>query len=264
VIRLSWPLRSHKVTKTIYVPAGSRIVGEAYPVILSSGSFFENMDSPQPVVKVGNSGETGAVEWSDMMVSSQGAQAGAILIKCNFASVGTPFGLWDVHTRVGGFTGSNLQVKQCPKTPGTVLTDSTLSKDCIAAYMSMHVTKSTTGLYMENCWLWVADHDVDDASLTQITVYARRGLLIESTLGRIWLIGTAVEHHVLYEYQLVNTKDVIMGQIQTETACYQSNPSPALPFPVDASLNDPDLSANHGGLGLRVVDSSEIFVYGAG
>jgi hypothetical protein len=30
--------------------------------------------------------------------------------------------------------------------------------------------------------------------------------------------GTSVEHNVLYEYQFVSTKNVYMGQIQTETA----------------------------------------------
>ena len=30
-------------------------------------------------------------------------------------------------------------------------------------------------------------------------------------------VGTAVEHHTLYQYQLANTKNIFMGQIQTET-----------------------------------------------
>ena len=30
--------------------------------------------------------------------------------------------------------------------------------------------------------------------------------------------GTSVEHNVLYEYQFASTKNVYMGQIQTETA----------------------------------------------
>ncbi|ORY68475.1 putative Exo-beta-1,3-glucanae [Pseudomassariella vexata] len=255
----------YKVTKTIVVPPGSKAVGEAFPVIMSSGPYFADMAHPQVVVQFGLPGQSGVIEWSDMVISSQGAQAGAILIEWNLASHGgAPSGMWDVHTRVGGFTGSKLQVAECLKTPNTTITPSNIAKDCIAAFMSMHITKSASGLYMENCWLWVADHDIDDAKLTQITIYAGRGLLIESIAGGIWLYGTGVEHHVLYEYQLVNTKDVVMGQIQTETAYYQPNPDATNPFPVVSTLHDPVIAKGASGWGLRVVDSSDVLVYGAG
>jgi len=215
------------VKSTIFIPPSSKIVGEAYPVILGSGSFFSNITGPQPVVRVGNSGTSGTVQWSDMIVSTQGATSGAILIEWNLASSSSaPSGMWDVHTRIGGFTGSKLQVSQCPKTPNST----TVNTNCIAAFMSMHITKSASGLYMENNWFWTADHDVDDPNLTQITVFAGRGLLIESTAGGIWLVGTAVEHHVLYEYQLSSTKNIFMGQIQTETAYYQPNPDARSPY----------------------------------
>ena len=92
----------YRVTRTLYVPPGSRIIGESYPVILSSGRFFANMNKPQPVVRIGIPGDKGSVEWSDMIVSTQGSQAGAILIEINIESPpGSPTGLWDVHTRIG-------------------------------------------------------------------------------------------------------------------------------------------------------------------
>lgn len=53
--------------------------------------------------------------------------------------------------------------------------------------MSMHVTPSAGGLYMENVWLWTADHDIDDPSNRQVTIFNGRGLLIESTAGTFWL-----------------------------------------------------------------------------
>jgi glucan 1,3-beta-glucosidase len=147
---------TYRVTSTLTIPAGSKIVGESYPVIMSSGSFFNNMGSPQPVVRVGASGDSGQVEWSDMIVSTQGGQAGAVLIEWNLASSsGSPSGMWDVHVRVGGFAGSQLQAAQCTATPGTATT--TANPNCIAAFMLMHITSSATGLYMENNWLWVAD-----------------------------------------------------------------------------------------------------------
>jgi glucan 1,3-beta-glucosidase len=30
-------------------------------------------------------------------------------------------------------------------------------------------------------------------------------------------VGTAVEHHTLYQYQFTNTQNIFMGFIQTET-----------------------------------------------
>ncbi|KAK4986613.1 hypothetical protein LTR66_007818 [Elasticomyces elasticus] len=261
----------YKVTKTLRIPAGSKIVGESYSVILSSGSYFADINNPQPVVQVGRPGEGGQVEWSDMIVSTQGAQAGAILIQWNLASYGTPSGLWDVHTRIGGFAGSNLQLAQCPTTPTVATPPAPVNVNCIAAFMSVHVTKSAAGLYFENVWLWVADHDVEDPALTQITIYAGRGLLVESAAGTAWLVATAVEHHVKYEYQFANTKNVFAGQIQTETAYYQPNPNAVIPFPTVASLFDPVFPVavvngipNADGWGLRILASQNILIYGAG
>lgn len=249
------------VTKTIYIPSGSKITGESYPVILSSGPFFADMANPKPVVQVGKSGEVGTIEWTDMIVSTKGAQAGAILIEYNLASVGTPSGIWDVHTRIGGFAGSDLQLANCPATNATV---ATVPAQCIAAFMSMHITTTATRLYMENVWLWTADHDVEDATLTRISIYTGRGLLIESSVGEIWLYGTAVEHHALYQYQLADTGDIFMGFIQTETAYYQPNPDTLSPFPAVAAYNDPVFAAGASGWGLRVLNSNPVLIYGAG
>lgn len=143
---------TYKVTRTLKIPPGARLVGESYSVIMSSGSFFNDMNNPKPVVQVGLPGQAGQVEWSDMIIATQGTQAGAILIEWNLATSGTPSGMWDVHTRVGGFAGSNQQVAQCIKTP----TSTAVRTSCIVAYMLMHITPSASGLYMENNWLWVA------------------------------------------------------------------------------------------------------------
>jgi len=284
------------VSRTVYIPSGSRIVGESYSVILSHGNFFNDINNPQPVVQLGKPGESGRVEWSDMIVSTQGQQRGAVLIEYNLhAPAGSPSGIWDVHARIGGFAGSDLQLAQCPTTPGTTVTAANLNQNCIAAFMGMHITQSSAGLYLENNWLWTADHDVEDPSLTQITIYAGRGLLVDSQAGTFWLVGTAVEHFTKYQYQFVNAKNVFAGQvshktplrtkerraltivvqIQTETPYYQPNPSAPLPFPYVASLSDPQFPTataadgnvtvpNADAWGLRIVDSSDILVYGAG
>lgn len=161
------------VTDTIYIPPGSQVVGEAYPSIMGSGSKFSNIELPYPVVQVGKTGDSGSIEASDIIVSTQGGAAGAVLIEYNLnGDQGS--GLWDVHTRIGGFTGSNLQVANCPKT-GAVTTA------CEAGFMSLHVTSSAKNVYLENNWFWTADHDVDDASNTQISVYTGRGALVEGS-----------------------------------------------------------------------------------
>ncbi len=169
----------YKVTRTVNVPPESKIVGETYPVIMSSGEFFADINQPQPVVRIGRPGEAGSIEWSDMIVSTQGHQPGAVLFEVNLAaSTSKPTGLWDVHARVGefcgvipecksnkpsgGFAGSNLQVAQCPTTPTVATPPAPVNTNCIAAYLMMHVTRSATALYLENVWLWTADHDLDD------------------------------------------------------------------------------------------------------
>ncbi|KAK6210577.1 hypothetical protein LQW54_006060 [Pestalotiopsis sp. IQ-011] len=260
----------YRLTSPISIPAGSKIVGEGYPVLMATGSYWSNINSPKPVLQVGStSGQSGQVEMSDFVVGTQGSVPGAVLIEWNLASPsGSPSGMWDVHTRIGGFAGSNLQVAQCAKNPGS----STVVSACVAAYMSMHVTSRAAGLYMENTWLWVADHDIEDPSNAQITVYAGRGLLIESTAGPVWLVGTAVEHHVLYNYQFVGASNIFGSEFQTETPYYQPTPNALVPFPVNTALHDPDFSTSCTNVagncaeswGLRVVDTSNLLVYGAG
>ena len=170
---------TYRVTDTIYIPPGSRIVGEGFSVIMSSGAAFNNINSPRAVVQVGRSGESGSVEWSDMIVSTQGPQAGAVVIEWNLAAtVGS--GMWDVHTRVGGFAGSQQQLAQCP-------TNAAVSPSCYTAYMLLHITKSASGAYIENCWFWTADHDLDAGNSQQISLYTGRGVLVESVNGPTWL-----------------------------------------------------------------------------
>ncbi|KAK3367323.1 pectate lyase superfamily protein-domain-containing protein [Lasiosphaeria ovina] len=289
----------YKVSDTVYVPANTRIVGEALAaVIMGTGAKYSDSNSPYPVVKIGMPGEIGWVEMSDIIVSTQGAAAGAVLIEYNLntpaagadecSAGGRPSGLWDVHVRVGGFAGSGLQLADCPTTPDKT---NFVDLDCVAAYMSIHITKTAANLYVENSWLWVADHDLEDYNSTQISVFAGRGLLVEGS--RVWLVATAVEHHALYQYQLVNASDVWMGQIQTETPYYQPNPPAPYPFyQRNTDLWDPDFDVDCRGYtgydgsdiaaaaaaaaltgppppcamawGLRVLGSRNVVVFGAG
>lgn len=269
---------NYLVSNTIYIPAGSKIVGETFSVIQSTGSFFNDINNPRPVVLIGRAGERGSIEWSDCIVSTTGQQRGAILIQYNLvAPAGTPSGLWDVHVRIGGFAGSRLLVADCLKTPNTVISDTqpgALDQDCISGFLSMWITNGSAGLYLENVWLWVADHDIEDRALTQITVYTGRGLLDQSQ-GPVWLVGTGSEHHVRYQYQFTSARNVFAGQLQTESAYYQANPNARIPFPARGAWRDPTFptatvtdqgktipAAN--GWGLTIVNSTDVLVYGAG
>ncbi|GKT69145.1 glucan 1,3-beta-glucosidase [Colletotrichum tofieldiae] len=259
-----------------------------YPALLGASStngtkyyerskphYEDDIRKPHPVVKVAIPGQCGTIEWSDMIVSTRGAAPGAKVIEYNLNTVGEPSGMWDVHIRVGGFAGTQQQLEQCPTTPNATITADTLDENCIAAWMSMHITRPSSNLLMENCWLWVADHDLEDPNYKQVTIYAGRGLLIESANGKIWLSASGSEHHTLYQYQLFKTRDVYMGQIQSETPYYQPNPVATIPFPRVLGYHDPDFEADckdhdpsappcEMAWGLRVIGSRNVVAFGAG
>ncbi|KAK4222047.1 pectate lyase superfamily protein-domain-containing protein [Podospora fimiseda] len=277
----------YRVTRTVRIPPGSRIFGDpSFPQIISSGPFFQNERRPRPVVQVGWPGSKGRIEWSNTIIGTRGPQAGAILLQYHLNSPVAdsskhdkrdqageqgglhscePSGMWDVHVRIGGFIGSDLQLAQCPKTPGNVINQFNLDRDCVAAFLSWHITESAGGLYQENNWVWVADHDVEQGvNNQQITIYAGRGLLVESSDGPNWLVASSVEHHQRYEYQFWDTKNIFAGQIQTETAYYQLNPDARLPQVAQEKWHDPRFNRGESGWALRVVDSKDIVIYGAG
>jgi glucan 1,3-beta-glucosidase len=256
------------ITDTVRIPPNIRITGEIWPLIMAGGnSAFKDQNNPKPVFKVGQPGDVGTVEITDLIFETQGAQPGAILMEWNVAG-STPgsAGLWDVHFRIGGSAGTQLQSDKCVKNP-TVIAPA--NPECIGAFMILHVTPQGSG-YFENTWFWVADHELDRGDHSQINIYNGRGVLIESTKG-VWLWGTASEHNVLYNYQISNAANVYMALIQTETAYFQGNPDSKTPFTVNARFKDPSFDALCAGKtncartwGVRVTDSTNVFVYGAG
>ncbi|PSN72002.1 exo-beta 1,3 glucanase-like protein [Corynespora cassiicola Philippines] len=250
---------NYKVTDTIYVPPGARMVGEAFSVVLANGPKFGSNTEPHPVFQIGKPGESGSIEWSDMIVATQGPTPGAVLIEYNLKTT-KGSGLWDVHTRIGGAKGTELQVAECP-----ILT---VKDECMAAYMNVHVTKDAANAYFENNWFWTADHDLDDWNSTRTAIFTGRGLLIES--ANHWLWGNGVEHHALYQYQFANAKDIFAGFIQTETPYYMPEPdAKSQPYPLNAALNDPDYAKSCppgicDAWGLRVLNSQNVLIYGGG
>jgi len=113
-----------------------------------------------------------------------------------------------------------------------------------------------------------ADHDLDEPSANQISIYTGRGLLVEGS--DIWLYGTGVEHHSLYQYQFSNAKNIFAGFMQTESPYWQSFPDiKNQPYSLVSAFNDPDFTptcrfGSCQSLGLRIVDTRAVYIYGAG
>ncbi|KAH2165080.1 hypothetical protein KXV74_005974 [Aspergillus fumigatus] len=226
-----FPFGVYVIKDTLRVPVGSRIIGQAWSQIMATGPKFEDMKNPHVAVQVGQPGDTGIVEIQDMMFTVSGATAGAILVEWNiYESSKGSAAMWDSHVCVGGAIGSNLQKDQCPKKTGSI------NPNCIAASLLLHLTPKSS-VYLENIWVWVADHDLDVITQDQIDVYLARGVLIESKLA--WLYGTASEHSVLYQYQLSGAQNILMAMIQTESPYFQPVPPAPAPFTTGVFLSDP-------------------------
>ncbi|KAI2788237.1 hypothetical protein POX_e06250 [Penicillium oxalicum] len=260
-----FPHGTYMVSDTVLVPPGTKIVGEAWSEIMGFGDKFSDISNPRVMIRVGKSGDVGDVEISDMLFTVQGATAGAILMEWNLAQASQgSAGMWDAHFRVGGGQGSNLQYADCPWTQ--VEPD----PNCIAATTLFHITSSAS-LYLENVWVWTADHDLDIPSQDQVSVYAARCLLIESQ-GPVWLWGTGAEHCTLYQYRFYHAKNIFAATLQTETPYYQPTPKAPAPFTGAFALPDdptftycnPDSSTCAYAWGLEVIGSSEVMIYGAG
>lgn len=256
---------AYLITSTVKVPANIRITGEIWPLIMASGDFFSDMTNPKPVFQIGQPGDVGSFEISDIIFETKGPAPGAIMMEWNIAedSQGSA-AMWDTHFRIGGSAGTELQSDTCVKTPNSTTTP---DASCEGAFLLFHLTSEATA-YVENSWFWVADHELDLADHSQINIYNGRGVLIESTKAA-WLYGTSAEHSTLYNYQVANASNVYMSLIQTETPYFQANPNALVPFTPNTAYSDPTFAdcttdSCKKSWGLRVVDSSSVFVYGAG
>ncbi|KGO69522.1 Pectin lyase fold/virulence factor [Penicillium italicum] len=227
------PFGVYRVSDTIFVPVGTRIVGEAWSVISGYGDKFKDSDNPRPVVQLGNPGDVGVIEIQDMRFSVGEILPGAKIIEINAAGDQPgDVGLWNTMAMVGGTADTSISGACTSQDP----------KDCMAAFMVMHLTESSSA-YIENFWGWTADHNLDSESLLTI-ISTGRGILVESTKGT-WLTGTGSEHHWLYNYNFHNAQNVFAGLLQTETPYmqgqgeYQAAPAP---WTAVAKYGDPDFS----------------------
>ncbi|KAF5378141.1 hypothetical protein D9615_007528 [Tricholomella constricta] len=256
---------TYVVTSTLTIPAGTQMVGEAWSVIAGSGNNFKDMSNPQVVVRAGDPNSQGILEISDILFTTIGSTPGAIVLEWNVkqpSGMQGGAGTWDTHIRLGGAAGTNLEVPQCPKSGAGGI------PNCYAAFLSLHIKPSATA-YLEasvpvaGMWAWLADHDLDGDGKSQISIYSGRGILSESA-GPVWMIGTA-EHHVLYQYNIVNARNHFMGLIQTESPYYQPTPAAPGPFSIQSTWKDPSFpSGLTSSWALNVASSTDIIIFGAG
>jgi hypothetical protein len=141
---------TYMITDTVTIPKDTKIVGEAWSQFAAKGSKFSDPSNPRVMLKVGNPGDTGAVEMQDLILTTQGGTAGVVLMEWN-VKASRQGALWDVHARVGGAAGTSLTSAECPP-----ITSGTDPEKCQAASMLLHVTPKASG-YFDNMWLWVGD-----------------------------------------------------------------------------------------------------------
>ncbi|KAK4449157.1 glucan 1,3-beta-glucosidase [Podospora aff. communis PSN243] len=232
-----FPQGIYQTLETIYIPPGSRLVGEVFSTITALGAHFSNPSSPQPIVQIGLPGESGTAQLSDMLISVGSILPGAILLQINLASPSPgSVALWNVVLRVGG-SADTLVTTKCspPSTPPSA---------CKAAFALLHLTKSASA-YLEGIWGWVADHGLDttlNPSTNPQNIAVGRGALVEST-SPVWMLGTSFEHCVLYQYALRNASNVYFALQQTETPYWQgvnTLASAPEPWEVNPTYGDPN------------------------
>ena len=181
---------AYLVSSTILVPPNVKITGECLPIIMATGSFFSDQTNPKPMWQIGTPGQSGTVEISDLVFETLGPAPGAIIVQWNIACTGPgTCGMWDAHWRIGGSSGSQLQMDKCLKNPSFTTTAAT-SAPCQGAFLLLHVT-SQANIYLENTWGWVADHDLDLSTRDQIDIYNGRWVTLMICSAAITLVTTA-------------------------------------------------------------------------
>lgn len=78
---------AYVIRDTITIPNTIKIVGEIWPMFMVDGtsSTFSNFNNPQPAFRVGEPGDSGAVEMTELVFETLGPAPGAIMVEWNLA-----------------------------------------------------------------------------------------------------------------------------------------------------------------------------------
>jgi hypothetical protein len=229
-----FPFGKYRVESTLHVPAGSRIVGEAWATIVGFGSYFKDEKNPKPVVQVGNPGDVGVAQIQDMRFTVGDILPGAIIMQFHIAGRNPgDVAIWNSLVTVGGTRGAQPLTDTC-RDP---------ANQCKAAFMGIHLAK-TSSVYLENVWNWVADH-IAEGFDGGSNIAGGRGVLVEATKGT-WLHGLGSEHWWLYQLNFRQAENVMVSLLQSETNYDQGDNNPVVvpaPWEVDeAGWGDPTFS----------------------
>ena len=255
-----FPFGVYILRDTLMIPSGSRIVGEAWSVISGAGNKFADASNPIPVVKVGNAGDFGTCEISEMRFTVSQMLPGAIILQVNMSGNPGDVSIWNSIITIGGTKDSQV----------TYACQNQDTSNTKAAFLAVHLS-STSSAYLENIWGWCADHYIDSRAFPGDQIISSgRGLLCEATKGS-WLVGLGFEHHWLYNYSFHNASNVFAGMLQAETP-YMQGAGAVLtvpsPWTVDARFGDPDYGwcavgdqMGRTALACNVDGGSNIFLY---
>ncbi|EKG17015.1 Pectin lyase fold/virulence factor [Macrophomina phaseolina MS6] len=255
-----FPAGTYIVQSTIFVPRDTRMIGDAYASLISArGPIFSNPQNPIPMIQIGNPGDVGVAQIIDMMFTVAEVLPGCKLVEVNMAGAAPgAVALINSHIRIGGAAGSTVQTS-CGGSPDA----------CRAAWGLVHLT-AWSSAYVENMWGWTADHDLDD--VFEQNIATGRGMLVEATRGT-WLVGTAMEHNTLYQYNFHGAQNVFAALQQSETPYWQGIDSQTVapwPWTYDLLPSDPDFAhcgdgdGGYCGAALfeKISASSGLFLYG--
>jgi glucan 1,3-beta-glucosidase len=208
------PYRVYWITRTVQVPVGTRLFGEAWTRFAPQGQYFANAAAPKPMFRLGNPGDVGVAQLADVMLTTRGPAPGAMLLEWHVSGANPgDSGVWDVHYRIGGAAGSLVDRNTCPK--NATMAD---SPQCVGVHTLLHI-KANASVYVENVWGWVGDHNIDSGRGDNC--YTARGLVTETSRA-VWLYGTAMEHSYLFQYNLgQQAASMLLSILQTETPYFQ-------------------------------------------
>lgn len=232
-----FPFGKYRVESTLFIPPGSRIVGEGWATITGGGDFFTHENDPKPIISVGCEGDVGVAQIQDMRFTVNDVLPGAILVQFNMAgNQPGDVALWNSLVTIGGTRGADDLGHKCYDA----------SNECKAAFLGIHMTKDSSA-YVENVWNWVADH-FTEAQNMGTHIAGKGGVLVESTKGT-WFHALGSEHWWLYQLNFNRAENVMVSMLQSETNYDQGDHVPQTPpapwKPDTGRWNDPNFSHCH-------------------